>query len=782
MELQKKAQGRQVFFIGLVTAFFALLPAILPYGGRFITRGDYLEQQIAFLLETRQVFLSGGAYSPTTFLGTGMVGAYSFYTLGSPFVWPLFLLPEGAMLYGISVMAMLKHAVAVCTAYFYLRRMRTGHLAALAGGVMYAFSGFTIVSAQFYHFTDIVALFPLMLWALEDAMGERRHYGALALACGINAITNYYFYVSTAVFTALYFVFRFFLGEKGQVRSVRFVLSIVAECAIGSLLAGVVLVPSAVAMLSFTRTSGVDAFRLRNFFSPSDVIERMRVMLMPIESGVEHAYYGDAARWSSVAAYLPVCGAAAFIPSRRHKKWLTPLLIVLVLASLYPATNALFSGGTNYIYTRWWYALCLMLCLGAAQAIEQASARTWRIAGAVALGVIALCIGVFLLPKQLLPEAVADFVALRVTKDVQRQLRVFSLAMCALHYVLYFFLAAEKRRQTKWMVAAVCVAAALHYGGFLAINDALIPAGGVQTQKEALTTQGLAERILQTLESRKTGTTYTYRVDSDATVRNFGLLHNEMSIGAFHSLRSGYTSDFVSAAGFGYDESPSALPPDLEPSVRALLSVKRYYAFDRATLAPEGFVYAGEEGGLHVYENTNYVPMGFLYTTYTKVGEAPLSQETIGETMLNAVVLDSGVAEKYAGSLTHAQQWLSWTEAAALRRAAACTDFVMTTKGFSAQIDAKEAGLLFFSVPYDKGFRAYVDGQARDIERVNLSFMAVWVDAGAHAVEFTYATRGQGAGIAASLGAALLLLFGLGRMRRKKGKMTEGFDGTNRHA
>ena len=183
-------EATTVFVISAVVALLALLPAVLPYGGRFITRGDYLEQQIAFILESCSGFLSGGAYSPTTFLGAGLIGSYSFYTLGSAFVWPLWLLPEKWLLYGVSVMAVLKHAVAALTAYLYLRKMRLSHKGALAGGLMYAFSSFTLINAQFYHFTDVVAFFPLMLLGLEDAASEKRHFGALALACAVNALTN----------------------------------------------------------------------------------------------------------------------------------------------------------------------------------------------------------------------------------------------------------------------------------------------------------------------------------------------------------------------------------------------------------------------------------------------------------------------------------------------------------------------------------------------------------------------------------------------------------------
>ena len=50
-------------------------------------------------------------------------------------------------------MAVLKHAVCALCAFCYLRRMvRSGRLA-LLGSVLYAFSSFTIVNTQFYHFT-----------------------------------------------------------------------------------------------------------------------------------------------------------------------------------------------------------------------------------------------------------------------------------------------------------------------------------------------------------------------------------------------------------------------------------------------------------------------------------------------------------------------------------------------------------------------------------------------------------------------------------------------------
>ena len=110
------------FLLGALVALCALSPAILPYGGRYVTRGDFIEQQLPFILETRRILRAGlDSYSFNTLLGTPAVGSYAFYTLGSPFVWPLVLLPEALIPFGISVMAVLKHAVCALCAFLVFR-------------------------------------------------------------------------------------------------------------------------------------------------------------------------------------------------------------------------------------------------------------------------------------------------------------------------------------------------------------------------------------------------------------------------------------------------------------------------------------------------------------------------------------------------------------------------------------------------------------------------------------------------------------------------------------
>lgn len=102
----------------------------------------------------------------------------------------------------------------------------------------------------------------------------------------------------------------------------RRVFSLVFECGIGCALAGVLLCPAMLFMLSITRTGAGDTPLLAQHYTFSVLIERLRALLMPIESNVVHAYYGDAGSWCSTAAYLPVfgmTGAAVFAFAQKKR-------------------------------------------------------------------------------------------------------------------------------------------------------------------------------------------------------------------------------------------------------------------------------------------------------------------------------------------------------------------------------------------------------------------------------------------------------------------------------
>ena len=127
---------------------------------------------------------------------------------------------------------------------------------------------------------------------------------------------------------------------------------------------------------------------------------------------------------------------------------------------------------------------------------------------------------------------------------------------------------------------------------------------------------------------------------------------------------------------------------------------------------------------------------------------------------MHSVLLSDEQVERFGSVLEKCQiksvtfNQSTYLEDCRLRRENSCTDFKTSTRGFEAAFETDKETLLFFSVPYDKGFTAYVNGRKTDIEKVNGGFMAIVVPAGKNEIVFDYFTYGLREGIMISAASA----------------------------
>lgn len=82
------------------------------------------------------------------------------------------------------------------------------------------------------------------------------------------------------------------------------------------------------------------------------------------------------------------------------------------------------------------------------------------------------------------------------------------------------------------------------------------------------------------------------------------------------------------------------------------------------------------------------------------------------------------------------------------------------TNQLSGSIDVSSRKMLYLSVPYSKGWKAYVDGEEAPVHEVNTAFMGIMLDEGHHDVRLEYETPGlrDGAKISVASLAVLALL------------------------
>ena len=232
----------------------------------------------------------------------------------------------------------------------------------------------------------------------------------------------------------------------------------------------------------------------------------------------------------------------------------------------------------------------------------------------------------------------------------------------------------------------------------------------------------------------------------------------------------------------------STLPMD-RVGARSLLSVRYYIENELVkpseTIEDKGGMVGYTEGmpnnGYRIFENANYIPMGFTFDSYIREDDYRSMKKGVqsDRLLVKDLILTEEQVSKYGHMLQedlHAEEEVITEEQFAdlcLDRAdTACSEFEFTLSGFRAQTTLEKNNLVFFSVPYDKGFTAKVDGTEIEIEKVNGGLMAVPVSAGTHSIVFEYYPAGLRQCKVISAVTAILLI-AAAVIRKKKMSTTE---------
>lgn len=200
--------------------------------------------------------------------------------------------------------------------------------------------------------------------------------------------------------------------------------------------------------------------------------------------------------------------------------------------------------------------------------------------------------------------------------------------------------------------------------------------------------------------------------------------------------------------------------------LRSLLSVKYYVNNkDDELTPPKSFSQLKETEDFIIYENDYYLPMGFAYDHCILQSDFDeLSQSYKVATLMNSLVLNEHQYEKYGDIITfdkdpNPTSFEGFKTSYEERKAESCYYFKEDNDGFTAKISLDEDKLVFFSVPYEKGFSATVNGESVQIEKVSNGMMAIRVPAGKDSViRFDYETYGFKAGVIISLSAVGLFI------------------------
>ncbi len=745
-----------VFIASFVLMLAIMLPFVLMDNGNFIYIGDYNCQQIPFYIEANESIRNGELmWNWNTDLGSNFIGSYAFYLIGSPFFWLTLLLPMEWVAGSIPFLIVLKTAVAATTGYGFLKRFLKSRNLAFIGALLYAFSGFCFYNIFFNHFHDIIAFFPLLLIGLEKLLGENKK-GFLCFAVFLNALTNYYFFVAEVVFVILYFFVRVLTKGWPDLNFKR-LCSLAFECVAGFALAAFVVLPAVLTTLQIDRASThLEGWALITYYEVQRPYQILQAFFLPPEICSAPNVFPDAgAKWSSVTAWLPLFGFTGAMTwlRRRPRDFFSHLSVILFVMAFVPVLNSMFQLFSNNYYTRWFFAFVLILALITMKAVEECSWKEWKWGiGITALISLGLC-----LPQALIYNEKTE--ALGLSPNLPLLYAHIAITVAGLLIVFFMMRYAHKHKEDITPILSVVLVCFLLLFGLFYVG----------TSKAASSITNHTQYVERNIEGRERMTTVLKdgeRIDTVNTETNAGMYWNMPTIRAFHSVVPGSIFDFYHNIGQKRDVNTE--PQLTNDALHALLSVR--YLLDGDTTEQteyHNYTYSHTDNGNNVYEFDYHIPMGFSYDSYMTRSalEENFTESTRVYLMLNTLVVEDEQAAQLdflanENSTKLTADMLDMTATVEQRRAHTAEHFTYTKNGFTCDFESEGKQVVFFSVPYEAGWRATVNGQEAEILRVNLGFMAVVCEDGTNEIAFTFTTPGLMTGfVVAGLALAAIVCY-----------------------
>lgn len=775
--IKEKEKYLLSFLLGFTALLISFIPIIIADKGYFIYYGDYNSQQIPFYILANNAVRNGQfGWNWFTDLGSDFIGSYSFYLIGSPYFWITTILPKFLVTLSMPFLLCIKHGMATMTAYAFIRKFVRNKYACVIGGLLYAFSGFQIFNIFFNHFQDVTSFFPLMLIAMEEHINNNRR-GIFAVTVAFMACLNYFFFTGQAVFLILYFIVRLKCPDFNV--NLKKFLTLALEAICGTMIAGFILLPSAMIILDNYRVTeylfGMDMVAyndktriwriIQSFFMPVDV---------PARPNLFDSKY---AKWSSIGGYFPLfsmVGVIAFI-QKNKKHWASRLFFICTICAFIPVLNSSFYMLNSAYYARWFYMPILIMAMMTAHALDDEDTDFSK--GIKISSIMLLTFGII----SLLPKKEDDKI---IWFDLPRDMIYFwlTMAVAVLFMVFTYIIWLKKQSGIKFInqATALTVVACISCTLLAIIYGANSPKNSNEFIDASIKGQ---DSVYEQVSDDN-----FFRIDISKDYDNYPMSWGLPTMRAFQSVVSPSIMEFYDKIGIQRDVA--SRPETSHYTLRGLFSVKYYYQKNdryentdtkKEINIPEelpGFELVENGKYFDIYENKLYIPMGFAYDSYIKESDAEKYGNTMTEkALLSALVLNDEQIEKYSDILKEKSSaeisGLSKNDYRKLceeKQNVSSDSFKYDSYGFESEITLEKSQLVFFSVPYSKGWSAEVNGKSVDVEKVSYGFMAVRVDAGQNTITFKYRTPGLYEGFAVSISGIIILFVYLIVCRKNKGK------------
>ncbi len=801
----EKAPFLLSFFIPVIIMIGIFIQRkIFPFGDNSFLRTDMYHQYAPFMNEFMEKIKHGGSlsYSWNIGMGSNFIALYAYY-LASPANWLAFFVPQSLVIEFMTYMIVLKIGLAGLSFCFYLsRHFKTKDLGISFFAVFYALSAYMAAYSWNIMWLDCLVLAPLVILGLERLVKEDKCL-LYCLTLALSILSNYYISIMMCIFMVLYFI-ALLIMESDCRRFLKRCFHFGVYSLLAGGLAACLLIP-VLSALSLTASGDINIPKtLSSYFSCFQMLARHFVNV-EVEIGLDHhpnIYCGV-----GVLLLMPLYMTNKRI-SKKEKIVKGVLLFVMLIGFSLNIPNFVWHGFhfPNSLPARQSFLYIILVLTMCYEAFRQLRANTASQLSGSFWGVTAF----IFLCEAVITEETFDFKIYYVT--------LFFVGLYAL--LLYYhkkrkayapvlaILAVTLIAIEASMNTAVTSITTVNRSSYLENQNSFrVLAEGIETEDTSLfriekeprktkndaalagyhsaslfssTANAHLTELYKTLGLEGNTNSYSFTGATPLSSALLGVKYtlsvNSLDSELYSALRTDgnvtlYENRFSLPVGF-------MLPSDMAGSWNYQVQDPAAAQNSFARLAADcGDVLTSVSGGSSsIGEYTLFIPeTGFYYidVTNSSIKDVTFSGGSSTKDFSNVnrgFFLDLGRLEAGTSvSLTTKQDDQNFTAQAYrlnLTELARLTDTLnaqslaidhYTDTSVTGRITAASDGLLYTSIPYEKGWTLKVDNILTEPVLFADTMLAVPLKAGAHSIELSYRPDGLTSGFIVSAASAVLL-------------------------
>lgn len=673
------------------------------------------------------------------------------FSLSDPFNWFLYLLGSEKLAYGLVYIEVSKILLGGLFFFLYLRVLSLQPFVAIIGGITYAFSGYMIVGGGWYQFSTEAVHAAMLLYAFEKGFIEKSWLLfpiVIALIVSFMPVNLFLF----TIFLAFYTLFRVFSIHGWKYHKLFQILApMIILGILGMLIGGVFVLTNTMQLIDSPRVSGEVSFfsSLLNkpIFSLVDAHEGLTAISRLFSSDLLGTGSNYKGWYNYLEAPMFYCGLLTLLLfpqiyislNRRRKILYTVFFLLWLLPVVFPFFRYafwLFSGNYYRLFSLFFIFPLLLFSLQALHRLLKVNKLNIGLLGITLI----FWIGALMYPYE------------KTVAIINSNMQYTVLLLLIVYAVLLLLMRTPKTRYFAQFMLLFVVCFEMIYFSNVTINNRPTITNSELTQKIGYNDYTV-DAIAYLNETDKT----FYRVYKDFSsglaihsTLNDAKAQNFRDSKSYHAFNQTSYIHFLETANIIKKgvESQTRWAPGL--SARPLLQTwagTKYLLTRKGakTYENRGYQYIKTFGDVTLLQNIFDLPIGFTYQQYL-----PSSSYTILDnqqkdiSMLKAVILDE-MSDNFAGLTLLSTENLSpiyqgselQTDVAMLKQ----SPFNISSfsqNSIEGSINLEKPELLFFSIPFDKGWRAFVDGQETKIHKVNIGFMGIMLPSGRHQIRLSY--------------------------------------------